>query len=74
MTRRHIESELGDEIQCAKCGEFWPADKEFFYVSKGRLHSWCKACYVNDPKTMAKVKRFIEKTVQARATAAQPLS
>jgi hypothetical protein len=34
----------GVEKLCPKCGEWWPADAEFFYQNHGRLHSWCKAC------------------------------
>ncbi|EEG08201.1 hypothetical protein [Pseudogulbenkiania ferrooxidans] len=52
--RPSVETELGTEIQCAKCGEFWPAEKDFFYFHKGRPHSWCKDCYSNDPKIIAK--------------------
>lgn len=74
MVRERIESEIGEEIKCAKCGEFWPADPEFFYFCNGRPHSWCKACYVNDPKTIAKKQRWIEKTsVQARGAVARAI-
>ncbi len=41
-------SPLGLERRCAKCGEFWPADTEFFLpttTGAGVLHCWCKACY-----------------------------
>jgi hypothetical protein len=62
MAREHKHSEIGDEIKCAKCNEFWPADSEFFYMNAGRPHSWCKDCYVNDPKTIAKKQRYAEKT------------
>jgi hypothetical protein len=63
MTKRERQqSEIGDEIKCSKCGEFWPADSEFFFMSKGKPHSWCKACYCNDPKIVAKNQRFIEKS------------
>lgn len=35
--------------RCAKCREYWPADREFFYpayhVPHG-LHAYCKACYL----------------------------
>lgn len=40
-----IETELGIEKQCTACGEFWPADKEFFYsAGNGRLMAQCIAC------------------------------
>lgn len=33
------------EKRCYRCGEFWPADEEFFNrLSDGRLHSYCRAC------------------------------
>lgn len=61
MSRAVICTELGREIQCARCKDFWPNDDEFFYFTKGRPHSWCKACYMNDPKTLAKRARFLDK-------------
>ena len=50
MGRRRAEQfsdDCGHELKCSKCGEFWPADSEFFYCSKGRISSWCIACYLN---------------------------
>lgn len=41
------ESELGREKYCFTCGEFWPADEEFFVLaksSKDRLSPRCIAC------------------------------
>ena len=67
MAREHQQTDIGDEVQCAKCSDFWPADSEFFYMRAGRPHSWCKACYVNDPKTIAKVQRWAEKTKRVKA-------
>ena len=58
-TRSRIETDLGTEVKCAKCGEFWPEDEEFFFFNKGRPHSWCKACYRNDPKIVAKNERWL---------------
>lgn len=69
MSRAVIKTELGIEIQCAKCNEFWPRDPEFFFFSKDRPHSWCKACYVNDPKTIAKKQRWIDKQAEKRIAA-----
>lgn len=39
-------NELGEvEKRCTKCGEWLPADNEFFfYEKKPVLNSWCKAC------------------------------
>ena len=44
---RFCETEIGVEARCTKCGDYWPADAEFFYLDRdGRPHSWCKACYI----------------------------
>lgn len=55
--RQRIETDAGTEVQCAKCQEFWPEDQEFFFFNKGKAHSWCKDCYRNDPKQIAKAER-----------------
>ena len=37
-----------EEKQCTRCGEWWPADLEFFHAStkgKAGLNYQCKACY-----------------------------
>ena len=41
-----IITELGIEKRCTKCGEYYPADTEFYYRGHGSdgLHTWCKAC------------------------------
>lgn len=42
------DTELGPEKYCNKCGEWWPADTEFFYADKGDptgLFHCCKTCY-----------------------------
>ena len=31
VPRPKIETELGTEILCSRCKDFWPADGEFFY-------------------------------------------
>jgi hypothetical protein len=42
-----IVTELGRELKCNRCSDFWPADEEFWYrASKNRLSNWCKACYL----------------------------
>ena len=41
------------EKRCSKCGEWWPADNEFFPKrdgSRGGLYSWCKACCLERAK------------------------
>lgn len=81
MSRRPrdtIHTELGREVRCAKCGEFWPADSEFFFFGKGKPHSWCKACYLGDPKVLAKIQRGNDKRAakqlqaRERVTGPQP--
>ena len=49
MTRECAVTDLGTEIRCTRCGEFWPADEEFFYRHAGGWHSYCKACYLSHP-------------------------
>lgn len=43
---RFRETELGTECRCSRCHEWWPADAEFFFMCKGKPHTWCKACYI----------------------------
>ena len=38
------ETWYGPEKQCTRCGEWWPADAEFFHVRLGQLVAACKAC------------------------------
>lgn len=41
-------TELGREIPCSKCKDWFPASTEFFHASNSTptgLHSWCRACY-----------------------------
>lgn len=42
--RRSRNTELGLEILCARCQEYWPADLEFFHKKGDGLHSYCRAC------------------------------
>jgi|EP01034_Spumella_vulgaris_P030796 hypothetical protein len=42
-------SEIGQEKRCITCGEYWPADSEFFEAAKktrDRLSQRCIACIV----------------------------
>lgn len=44
---RKVVTELGDEKQCMACGEYWPADTEFFEARKAardQLSARCIAC------------------------------
>ena len=34
----------GLEKRCGACGEYWPADTEFFLLSGEDLSSYCRAC------------------------------
>ncbi|MBZ0104005.1 MAG: hypothetical protein K8H84_00090 [Sulfuricella denitrificans] len=46
---RFIFTELGLEKRCSTCGEFFPADTEFFFSQKSRpegISCACKACIV----------------------------
>ena len=63
-------TEIGEEIQCAKCLEFWPADGEFFYKEKGKWHRLCKDCYRNDPRIILKNARWVAKAKEQRRAAA----
>lgn len=67
VLRLKIETELGTEIQCSRCNDFWPADREFFYTARGKLHPWCKACYLSDEKVIQKTERWKESLRVARA-------
>jgi hypothetical protein len=59
--RKAITTELGRELLCNRCKEFWPADKEFWYSH----HSWCKACYL---------EWRAERTKQKKAAKAEKVS
>lgn len=43
------EEEVGAQKRCTRCGDWWPAEPEFYFEvarAHGRkaLHAWCKAC------------------------------
>jgi hypothetical protein len=61
MTRGREITDAGHEVQCTKCEEFWPETPEFFFFTKGKPHSWCKACYREDPNIVAKDLRWRER-------------
>ena len=57
-----MTTDLGEEKRCARCGEYWPADEEFFAACKNNksgLHSYCRACC-----TERKVKSYERKAVE----------
>lgn len=42
-------TDIGMQARCSRCGWWWPADEEFYYMqSNGKPHSWCKDCYIQD--------------------------
>ena len=58
LSRKHIQrgpqsgryamTRLGLERRCTRCGEYWPADTEFFYFQPsacGGLNCYCHDCY-----------------------------
>ncbi len=47
-SRKYKLSDLGLELRCTRCKEYWPADTEFFPVEstlKSGLNSHCNACH-----------------------------
>jgi hypothetical protein len=45
MTNAAPDTEYATEQRCARCGEWLPADEEFFRtMPHGRLQSWCRLC------------------------------
>lgn len=51
------EAWYGPEKQCSACGEWWPADPEFFGVTGGYLRSFCKACRYEQEARQRESKR-----------------
>lgn len=50
-------TEIGPQRMCRKCGDWWPDDAEFFFLSKGKPRQPCKACYAELPSVIAKAER-----------------
>jgi|GEM_PF-1047459 len=45
---RYLMTELGLERLCSRCGDYYPADTEFWYYQPSAaagLHNNCHACY-----------------------------
>lgn len=45
---KYTFTELGLEVCCSRCRQFWPADSQFFHTAPSMpsgLSSWCIACY-----------------------------
>jgi hypothetical protein len=70
IVRERRQTELGQEVKCSCCGEFWPEDSEFYFMQHGKAHSWCKACYRSDDKVLAKVERWAAKQRKREAVPA----
>jgi hypothetical protein len=55
-----METELGLERLCTKCGDYWPEDREFWFIgnrknqNKPCIQQPCKACYYELPSVVAK--------------------
>lgn len=41
---KFILTDVGLEKRCSMCGDYWPADTEFFHVRDRSLSSGCRAC------------------------------
>lgn len=68
LRRATIETELGTEVQCATCRQFWPLDREFwFFGTDGRPHSWCKACYYESNCFQRRRARWLVRQREQRA-------
>lgn len=57
------------EQLCSRCLEWWPADTEFFYLSRGKLESQCKACRIERHRELHPLRRpqpdiFVERNKQ----------
>ena len=56
------------EKLCKKCGEYWPADSEFFYSQADTpdgLSRNCKACYADTPSVMRKHQGRVRRLTSA---------
>jgi hypothetical protein len=55
-----METELGLERRCTKCGDYWPEDREFWFIGNRKdqkkpcIQQPCKACYYELPSVIAK--------------------
>ncbi|HBN61422.1 MAG TPA: hypothetical protein DD442_15595 [Halomonas sp.] len=47
-------TDIGPEKLCTKCGEWWPDDSEFYYLTNGLTIQPCKACYEQLPSVIRK--------------------
>lgn len=57
------QTDLGTELRCSKCGEYWPMDSEFFFRSRrDGFRSPCKACYYELPSSIRKQEKHERRT------------
>ncbi len=48
-----IDRILGLVRYCARCGEWWPRDAEFWYFDRdGKVMSYCRACWADRREAM----------------------
>lgn len=68
-TRYRVNEDGETEKLCIRCGEWWPADKEFFYLAKYHGHDglsyWCKACYLERRKELKQIREESKSVVSS---------
>lgn len=55
-----VISDIGREMRCSKCKEYWPADTQFYHPLPSKepgLQPWCKACYGTWDRERRELKR-----------------
>lgn len=53
-----IDPELGRMRLCRRCGEWWPYDREFYYIrADGHSSGNCKACHTEQGRERGWWKR-----------------
>lgn len=62
--RNKRETDLGTELQCSVCKEFWPADAEFFSPKGAFWHSACKACRAETVQVTRAIDRAAARSQQ----------
>lgn len=53
-----METELGLERRCNKCGEWWPLDGEFFHRQPHGFQGWSGICI--DCRTQGTSRRYLD--------------
>lgn len=73
MNGRLIDTELGRERLCSACGEYWPDDAEFFFLTRGKPTGNCKACFYEKheaSRQAAQIATRAKRAAQAQVAAA----